>query len=484
MAKLSCALVDQAKASNDVKESEGLRQEALLWAEKAVETAPGKPFGHMALSVASSCHNKRMQALRKATDLSCGCHHNAKDITEKSDVASTYPSISSGTLLILVRLLVEPREEEARSLRCMSATNGNYIAKASPKHPLRRELDRSEKDLYDRIRHASVCLARSTILETRGVEGRHREEMEVLSNVSNGFGWTQYRLGVFFRKMQPEEVYRPQSQFHFRIAVKSLHENSALSKKAQFWLATFGVDDVLNDGNETSDEKTMVNIDRCPEEYVVSLYSTFARKFDDLLVNKLNYRTPQLLRELVDSSVISLQRRRVWAERGADLGCGTGLSGVAFRNCISELTGVDLSPEMIEKARDRGCYNNLVVGDVESILHGATPSPSIAPRFEIIFACDVFVYIGDLRSVFASVRQSLSLDGGIFAFSTELLEEDASAKKYVLHPCARFSHKRSYICELAREFDFKCNAIEVKTIRKNQGKDVKGILAVMSIQEE
>ena len=43
-----------------------------------------------------------------------------------------------------------------------------------------------------------------------------------------------------------------------------------------------------------------------------------------------------------------------------DFGCGTGLSGLALRGAgFTTLDGVDLSPEMLARARDRGLYRSL-----------------------------------------------------------------------------------------------------------------------------
>ena len=58
-----------------------------------------------------------------------------------------------------------------------------------------------------------------------------------------------------------------------------------------------------------------------------------------------------------------------------DLGCGTGLSGAAFKDRAGHLTGIDLSPAMIEKARSRGIYDSLAVADIERAMAG---DPSLA----------------------------------------------------------------------------------------------------------
>ena len=201
----------------------------------------------------------------------------------------------------------------------------------------------------------------------------------------------------------------------------------------------------------------------------------------------LQYDTPTLLRQLVDSVVGDAKKDSCWAEHGADLGCGAGRSGVAFRSCIKHMTGVDLSPEMVDKARERGCYDRLVVGDVEFILHrdDTVEKPCQQHmdndvKFDLIFACGVFVYIGDVRSVFSSVRNTL-VPGGVFSFSAEYLEGDGREDSFVLQSCARFAHERSYIEDLVKEFGFETRAMETSRIRKHEGRDVQGILTVLEL---
>jgi predicted TPR repeat methyltransferase len=47
-----------------------------------------------------------------------------------------------------------------------------------------------------------------------------------------------------------------------------------------------------------------------------------------------------------------------------DLGCGTGLSGQALRPLARRLTGVDLSPAMIDARRTRTVYDVLTVAEI------------------------------------------------------------------------------------------------------------------------
>ena len=50
--------------------------------------------------------------------------------------------------------------------------------------------------------------------------------------------------------------------------------------------------------------------------------------------------------------------------RCLDLGCGTGLSGHAASSVCGNLVGVDLSPAMVDRAKEKRLYRRLLVGDV------------------------------------------------------------------------------------------------------------------------
>lgn len=195
---------------------------------------------------------------------------------------------------------------------------------------------------------------------------------------------------------------------------------------------------------------------------------------------------PQLLRRSVCRALRKDEDRAgVWAERAVDLGCGSGLSGAQFRRDVGHLTGVDLNPEMAKEARDRGCYDRIMVGDAERILHGERDEGDCGAgvrEYDFVFACDLFAYIGDLRPVFDTVRRSLESRGGTFAFSAEILEEDVDDAEFVLQSCARFAHKRRYIKSLVKVFGFETLLLtESAVLRQHDGKDVVGALIVLSL---
>lgn len=191
------------------------------------------------------------------------------------------------------------------------------------------------------------------------------------------------------------------------------------------------------------------------------------------------HNTPALLRILVDQVIDKTKKRCIWAERGADLGCGCGGAGVAFRSCIEHLTGVDISPEMVDKARQRGCYDRLLVGDIECVVGNRKEVED--SLFDIVFACNVFSFIHDIRGVFQSVSHSMKRKDGIFAFSAEFIEGGDEVPNIVLQSCARYAHKRIFIEAIASEFGFETKIIKESELRKHEGNSVNSVLVVMSL---
>jgi predicted TPR repeat methyltransferase len=76
-----------------------------------------------------------------------------------------------------------------------------------------------------------------------------------------------------------------------------------------------------------------------------------------------------------------------------DLGCGTGLVGARFHPLARTLTGIDLSPNMLEVARQRRLYVDLICSELTEFLQMQTKN------FDLAVATDVFLYIGDLSGV-------------------------------------------------------------------------------------
>jgi predicted TPR repeat methyltransferase len=184
---------------------------------------------------------------------------------------------------------------------------------------------------------------------------------------------------------------------------------------------------------------------RADAGYVRHLFDQFAADYDERMQQRLGYAAPGLLRAL--AGMLSDQGAR---PAMLDLGCGTGLSGAAFRDLAGPITGVDLSPRMLEKARATGAYTLLLEGDIERL-----PAAASGP-FGLVVAADVLVYLGDLEAVFAGVRQRLAGDG-LWLFTTERSDD----LPFAAGPKRRYRHSADYLRGLAAHHGFDvCSLVE------------------------
>jgi predicted TPR repeat methyltransferase len=200
-----------------------------------------------------------------------------------------------------------------------------------------------------------------------------------------------------------------------------------------------------------------------PSEYVVDLFDGYAERFDQHLL-ELKYEVPALLKEAVEGQLNSTER----VEHILDLGCGTGKCGELFRARATQLSGIDLSPKMVESKRRRGLYDEVHLGDiVEFLKNSSTP-------YDGIVAADVFIYVGDLEAVFREISRRTHR-GSWFAFSTESYELPG----FVLRPSGRFAHADAYIAELARRFQFSVEHQAPATIRLHEQTPIPGSIFVL-----
>jgi predicted TPR repeat methyltransferase len=122
---------------------------------------------------------------------------------------------------------------------------------------------------------------------------------------------------------------------------------------------------------------------------------------------------------------------------------------------------------MIAKARERGIYDELIIGDA------VAPMRERPSTFDLIVAADVFVYVGDLAPLFAAVVTALTADG-LFAFSVETSESHG----FRLEPTMRFAHSRSYVETVAHEVGLTPLLIHAASTRRESGADAPGLICV------
>lgn len=201
---------------------------------------------------------------------------------------------------------------------------------------------------------------------------------------------------------------------------------------------------------------------RAPDAYVRRLFDQYSERFDDSLLKDLAYRGPTLLRQAVEEV---MGQGGAWAV--LDVGCGTGLVGTVFRPLAARLDGIDLSPRMVDKAAERGLYDDLTVGDLVTAMQ-ARPN-----CYDLIVAGDVFVYLGDLAPAFFTAAQALR-PGGALAFSVERADHGV-----VLGPTLRYAHDHESLVATAAMAGLRPVLLRPDSTRSEAGQAVPGWICVM-----
>ncbi len=206
-------------------------------------------------------------------------------------------------------------------------------------------------------------------------------------------------------------------------------------------------------------------LSRASDAYVAKTFDSFADSFDQVLKG-LEYKAPVLATDAVEV---------IYGPPAAslnllDAGCGTGLCGDLLKPYAFKLTGVDLSQKMLDKAEQRGCYQQLVQSELTAFI-GLYQS-----EFDSIVSADTLVYFGDLRAVSRAVAAALKA-GGYFIFTLERCEADID-NGFKIHPHGRFSHTESYIRKVLETSGMSVIKIEPAVLRYELGEQVGGYLVV------
>lgn len=199
-------------------------------------------------------------------------------------------------------------------------------------------------------------------------------------------------------------------------------------------------------------ERTLA--DAMPAAFVETLFDQYASEFETALLDKLDYRAPQLL-----ANGLTAPYGRV-----LDLGCGTGLMGVELRAGADELEGWDISAEMLREAEAKGIYDRLEKRDLSAL----SPAPA---RWDLITAADVFAYLGALERIVGWVAQALAPEGR-FAFTVEAHE---GAEAYVLRESRRYAHSEPHLAALLAEAGFEAQ-ITRAVLRQDRGAPIWGLV--------
>ncbi len=224
----------------------------------------------------------------------------------------------------------------------------------------------------------------------------------------------------------------------------------------------------LSDNNEKKFIST-------PKQYTENLFDSYADNFEkDLLVN-LEYKTPEHLYNLFINYLKQNNFSNIKLNI-LDLGCGTGLIGEIFTQYtgFESITGVDLSQNMLNQAKKKNLYHDLIKSDINNFL-----SENINNTFNLITLADVLVYYGDLEELFTQIKTYLN-SNNTTKYILFSVENEKTTLDYKLNKTGRFSHNVNYIRNILNKNNFCLISEEHCVLRKNKQESVAGILFLAS----
>lgn len=204
---------------------------------------------------------------------------------------------------------------------------------------------------------------------------------------------------------------------------------------------------------------------KAPDAYVETLFDQHAEAFEDILVEQLGYSVPVMVRQSLQTLGLGPFKRML------DLGCGTGLTGGTLRDMVDDITGIDISENMVEIAHEKDLYETLYVAEVEDFLEDNDEEP-----FDLVTATDVLPYLGALEPLFFGAAENM-VAGGIFVFSSETLDPK-DGRPYAVGPHQRFLHAEAYIRERLAATGFDIVEIGEINVRMQDGHPSPGHLVI------
>ena len=252
----------------------------------------------------------------------------------------------------------------------------------------------------------------------------------------------QHNLAVLYlREQQPA-----QALLHFKAALQANPDNPTAQHMVQ--------------ALSNLDSKT------APPQYIADLFDQYSAYYDQHVKKQLQYQAPELLRQIISKHLgNALNPMNI-----LDLGCGTGLCSVYFRDLAKYLIGIDLSAEMLAHAKALNSYDALCQGNICQCIPGTNSN-----CFDLIIAADVLVYCGDLTNIFALCATALK-NTGLLAFTIEKL----AIGDYHLQTTGRFAHSLQYIAAIAQQSGFIVQDHREIQLRMQQDKPIIGELYLLS----
>ncbi len=197
-----------------------------------------------------------------------------------------------------------------------------------------------------------------------------------------------------------------------------------------------------------------------PEHYLKHFYKNRAQSWVE---NTPQYRGHAMVARAIEQTRIKNNSLKI-----LDLGCGTGSLASFLHSYADTLDGVDISPEMLTRAKKTKFYDNLYEKDLAIFLRNTKS------HFDLIVAAAVMIHFLDLKPIFKLVSDKLSPSG---SFVISIFKANREQKE--LNSFMMYSHSDDYIRKIAASLNFKVCYSEHGIHEYHKKKPVDGLAYVL-----
>jgi predicted TPR repeat methyltransferase len=203
---------------------------------------------------------------------------------------------------------------------------------------------------------------------------------------------------------------------------------------------------------------------RMPDAYARALFDEYADIYDEHLLQALQYQVPTHLTQLL--ARLGLTPSADW--QALDLGCGTGLCAEVIKPFAKHLAGLDLSSNMLAKAKQKALYDELIEAEAYAYLANQREV------YDLVLAADMFVYIGELQPLLSRIYTALK-PGAWLIFTIET--GGTGEALYTIQASGRYCHDSIALLQVGQQLGFEAVATANVVLRQNAGQPVYGMLA-------
>ena len=327
------------------------------------------------------------------------------------------------------------------------------------------ELDPTNADAYNNLGSLQKAQnrkpeAEAAYLKSLEIEPEHINALTNLGNLRSDQGRHNEAVTLYWKAINLNPA-NHQSRHRLGYAYYAVKQFEAAAEAFRLWLQ-------VEPGNPVAQHMLAAlsgdNVPgRASDAYIEQTFDGFAASFDAKL-EMLSYRAPQLIATAVGRAIGEPTGDRTIL----DAGCGTGLCGPLLAPYARQLSGVDLSARMLDAARLRGVYQELVKDELTSFIAGRPASA------DIITSADTLCYFGALDDVFAASARALR-DDGLLVFSVEAASDDAP-HGFKINPHGRYSHTRAYLENTLATAGLRIVSIDAEVLRSENHLPVNGFV--------